>query len=156
MFDTLARKYLWDIGLDYGHGTGHGIGSYMNVHEYPPLFSQSADPTNNAQENFFVSNEPGYYHDGEFGIRIEDIVQMVKLTNSRFDFGGRGVMGFNTMTLAPIQAKMIKLTMLSCDDLEVINQYHARIREEVGNLLLKNHHNDTYIWLVTQTAPIKK
>lgn len=134
MIDTIARKSLWDIGLDYGHGTGHGIGSFLNVHEGPMgvgIRPMPDDP--GLQENMFISNgtkkdylkctssnvfkcivilEPGYYQDGEFGIRIEDIVQIVPGSSSH-NFAGRGALTFKTITMCPKQTKMIKKDLLT-------------------------------------------
>lgn len=87
--DTLARKFLWDVGLDYGHGTGHEIGSFLNVHEEPMGIGTRDYPDDpGLQVNMFISNEPGYYEDGKFGIRLEDIVQVVRAEGVR-DFETR-------------------------------------------------------------------
>lgn len=116
--DSFARKALWDVGLDYRHGTGHGVGMYLCVHEGPigvSFRSRTDDP--GLMENMFISNEPGYYEDGKFGIRIEDIVQIVPAKNVPHDFNGLGAKTFNTITMCPIQTKMVNATLLT--DLEV-------------------------------------
>lgn len=132
VLDTIARKSLWDVGLDYGHGTGHGIGSFLNVHEGPMGVGTRAMPDDpGLQENMFISNgiisfkiyifwrvflffftEPGYYQDREFGIRIEDIVQIVPASTT-YNFSGRGALTFKTITMCPKQTKMIKLELLN-------------------------------------------
>jgi Xaa-Pro aminopeptidase len=111
--DTIARKFLWDVGLDYGHGTGHGVGHFLNVHEGPMGIGIRLMPDDpGLQENMFVSNEPGYYEDGKFGIRIEDIVQIVS-ANVGKNFGDRGALKFHTITLCPIQTKLIDLELMT-------------------------------------------
>ncbi|XP_065081574.1 xaa-Pro aminopeptidase ApepP-like [Ochlerotatus camptorhynchus] len=156
-FDAMARRALWDVGLDYGHGTGHGIGSFLGVHEYPPsIVSNSASPSNQGlQENMFTSNEPGYYEANEFGIRLEDIVQVVK-ANVAHDFQGRGALTFYTNTVAPLQTKLMDVTLMSDREVELVNNYHERVLREVGALLLEQQADDAYVWLGKQTQPIAK
>ncbi|XP_050067601.1 xaa-Pro aminopeptidase ApepP-like [Anopheles maculipalpis] len=155
VFDVLARKALWDVGLDYGHGTGHGIGSFLGVHEYPPSFvSNSASPSNQGVvENMFSSNEPGYYQAGQFGVRIEDIVQVVKATVP-YDFNGRGALTFYTNTLVPIQQKLIDLKLMSATEIAQLNAYHRRVMDEVGPLLLQQDDSDAFQWLTDATKEI--
>ncbi|XP_046805736.1 xaa-Pro aminopeptidase ApepP isoform X2 [Lucilia cuprina] len=112
VLDTLARKSLWDVGLDYGHGTGHGVGHFLNVHEGPMGIGIRLMPDDpGLQENMIMSNEPGFYKDGVFGIRIEDLVQIVP-ADTTYDFNGRGALTFKTITLCPKQTKMIKKELL--------------------------------------------
>ncbi|XP_058063091.1 xaa-Pro aminopeptidase ApepP-like [Anopheles bellator] len=155
VFDTLARKALWDVGLDYGHGTGHGIGAFLGVHEYPPSFvSNTASPSNQGVvENMFSSNEPGYYEAGQFGIRIEDIVQVVR-ANVPHDFNGRGALTFYSNTVVPIQRKLIDVRLLSEGEVMNLNQYHRRVREQVGPLLLEQNDSEAYRWLIEATEDI--
>uniref|UniRef100_A0A182P193 Aminopeptidase P N-terminal domain-containing protein n=1 Tax=Anopheles epiroticus TaxID=199890 RepID=A0A182P193_9DIPT len=155
VFDVLARKALWDVGLDYGHGTGHGIGSFLGVHEYPPSFvSNSASPSNQGVvENMFSSNEPGYYEPGQFGVRIEDIVQVVKATVP-YDFNGRGALTFYSNTLVPIQQKLIDRALLSAGEIAQLNAYHRRVLEEVGPLLMQQDDQDAFQWLTEATKEI--
>lgn len=111
--DTIARKSLWDVGLNYGHGTGHGIGHFLNVHEGPMGIGVRPMPDDpGLQENMFLSNEPGYYEDGQFGIRIEDIVKVVK-ANIGKNFNGNGALTFETVTMCPIQTKLIDVGLLT-------------------------------------------
>uniref|UniRef100_A0AAG5DP99 Aminopeptidase P N-terminal domain-containing protein n=1 Tax=Anopheles atroparvus TaxID=41427 RepID=A0AAG5DP99_ANOAO len=156
VFDVLARKPLWDVGLDYGHGTGHGIGSFLGVHEYPPSFvSNSASPSNQGLvENMFSSNEPGFYEPGQFGVRIEDIVQVVRAQTAPHDFNGRGALSFYTNTVVPIQRKLIDIQLLSPGEIAHLNNYHRRVLEEVGPLLLRQNDPDAYQWLVEETKEI--
>ena len=130
--DALARQYLWAAGLDYDHGTGHGVGSYLNVHEGPQRISKL--PNNVALEpGMIVSNEPGYYKTGEYGIRIENLVLVRELPNQAV--AERPMLGFETLTLAPIDRTLIATAMLSADERNWLNTYHARVRETLSPLL---------------------
>ncbi|KAG5671242.1 hypothetical protein PVAND_001451 [Polypedilum vanderplanki] len=152
--DSLARKFLWDYGLDYNHGTGHGIGSFLNVHEGPMGIGTRDYPDDpGLQVNMFLSNEPGYYEDGKFGIRIEDIVQIVNATNAAHNFAGRGALTFHTVTLCPIHTKLIKVELLTEVERTLLNNYHKRVRDTLLPLL---DANDTLTreWLVKETQPI--
>lgn len=151
--DSLARKFLWDYGLDYGHGTGHGIGSFLNVHEGPMgigIREMPDDP--GLRENMFLSNEPGYYEDGKFGIRIEDIVQVVK-ANVPKDFNGRGALTFHTVTICPIQTKLIKVELLTDEERRGLNAYHKRVFDTLAPLVSPSD-SITLNWLKKETNPI--
>uniref|UniRef100_A0A182QFQ7 Xaa-Pro aminopeptidase n=1 Tax=Anopheles farauti TaxID=69004 RepID=A0A182QFQ7_9DIPT len=155
VFDVLARKALWDVGLDYGHGTGHGIGSFLGVHEYPPSFvSNSASPSNQGMvENMFSSNEPGYYEPNQFGVRIEDIVQVVK-ASVPYDFNGRGALTFHTNTVVPIQQKLIEPSLMTPAEIHQLNAYHRRVLDEVGPLLKQQDDLPAFEWLTDATKEI--
>jgi Xaa-Pro aminopeptidase len=134
--DTLARQYLWEVGLDYAHGTGHGVGSFLAVHEGPqritlPGSSQSGGDEPLA-EGMILSDEPGYYKTGEYGIRVENLVLVVKV-----DVPGaeKEMLGFETLTLAPIDLALVDVAMLSAKERDWLNAYHARVRAELGPLL---------------------
>lgn len=152
--DSFARKYLWDVGLDYAHGTGHGIGHYLCVHEGPMGVSWRVYPDDpGMQAGMFVSNEPGYYEDGKFGIRLEDIVQVVEAEippENRID--GRKSLTFETVTMCPIQRKMICRKMLTEAEIEKLNCYHQEVREKLTPLLADR--KDVLQWLERETAPI--
>lgn len=155
VLDTLARKALWDVGLDYGHGTGHGVGHFLNVHEGPMGVGIRLMPDDpGLQENMFISNEPGYYQDGEFGIRIEDIVQIVPATQSKYDFNGRGALTFKTITLCPKQTKMIKKELLLEEEKKLLNDYHSLVWDTLSPLLKKEGDNLTLTWLEKETKAI--
>ncbi|XP_050084024.1 xaa-Pro aminopeptidase ApepP [Anopheles aquasalis] len=152
--DTIARKALWDIGLDYGHGTGHGIGHFLNVHEGPMGIGIRLMPNDpGLEENMFLSNEPGYYKDGQFGIRIEDIVQVIT-ANVGTNFDGRGALTFSTITMCPIQTKLIDVTLLTPAERQHINGYHECVRNELLPLLREANDAETIAWLERETAPI--
>lgn len=154
--DSFAREYLWDVGLDYAHGTGHGIGHYLNVHEGPMGISWrpiNTDP--GLQANMFLSNEPGYYEDGKFGIRIEDIVQIVP-ANPPHNFNNRGFLGFETITLLPKSLNLIDVNMLTNDEIKQLNQYHQQCRDIVGSILETSGQLDAKKWLWKETEPISR
>lgn len=118
----MARRALWDVGLDYHHATGHGIGAYLNVHEYPPLISKhNIEP--GMRKNMFTSNEPGYYEDGKFGIRIENVLQVIEQSDSSDSFDGKGSYKFEDITMVPIQTKLINVELLTENEVYVISHF---------------------------------
>ena len=129
--DALARAPLWEAGLDYDHGTGHGVGSYLGVHEGPQRIAKL--PNNVAlRPGMIVSNEPGYYKTGEYGIRIENL----QFVTEPEDVGGeREMMTFETLTLAPIDRKLIDKSLLSPVEIEQLEAYHARVLREIGPMV---------------------
>ena len=144
--DAFARRGLWQAGLDYDHGTGHGVGSYLSVHEGPQRISKAP----NAQPllpGMIVSNEPGYYKTGEYGIRIENLVVVQPADGSR---GERDMLCFETLTLAPIDRALVDLDLLQDDEIAWLDAYHARVRAEIGPLV----DPDTARWLEAATAPL--
>lgn len=154
--DSFAREYLWKVGLDYSHGTGHGIGSYLNVHEGPMEISWRTTRNDPGLEaGMFVSNEPGFYQDGQFGIRIEDIVQIVQ-ANAPHNFNNRGFLTFDTITLVPKQTKLIVIDMLDDEEIKFLNDYHNQCRQIVGPLLDKQGQLDAKKWLWKETEPISR
>ncbi|KAJ8920725.1 hypothetical protein NQ315_004864 [Exocentrus adspersus] len=154
--DSFAREYLWQVGLDYSHGTGHGIGSYLNVHEGPMGISWKPiqeDP--GLEAGMFVSNEPGYYQDGEFGIRIEDIVQIVD-AHPPHNFNNTGFLTFDFVTLVPKIIKLVVVDMLTEVEIKYLNEYHQKCRDIVGPVLQKQGQQDALKWLIKETQPISK
>ena len=147
--DILARQPLWDAGLDYGHGTGHGVGAYLCVHEGPQGISQKARDVD-LQTGMIISNEPGYYRDGEYGIRVESLV----IVEPREEHGdaelGLEFFGFETITLCPIDRKLIDCSLLSRDELAWLDAYHARVRETLSPLVDERERS----WLEAATAPL--
>ena len=128
--DTLARQFLWQAGVDYAHGTGHGVGSFLAVHEGPQRIAKprggQAGTDQELMAGMILSNEPGYYKPGEFGIRIENLV----LVEKREIPGMEGEwLGFETLTLVPIDKKLVDRDMLGEAEIEWWNAYHARVRE---------------------------
>ena len=144
--DVLARMPLWQGGLNFNHGTGHGVGSYLGVHEGP--HSISPRPSSIALEpGMIVSNEPGYYKEGEYGIRMENLVAVVP---SEPGEGDSPYYELETLTLAPIDRSLIDPAMMTRFELEWLNAYHRRVFEEVGPRLDEK----TRAWLEDATAPI--
>jgi Xaa-Pro aminopeptidase len=143
--DTLARQFLWQAGVDFEHGTGHGVGSYLSVHEGPARISKLG--TTPLKRGMILSNEPGYYKTDAYGIRIENLELVVGT-----DIAGaeKPVNAFETLTLAPIDRRLIDLNMLSGEELSWLNDYHARVRHEV-----RPHVDEaTKLWLDAATAPL--
>ena len=130
--DTLARIALWNHGLDYDHGTGHGVGSYLGVHEGPQRIAKVQN-TVALQPGMIVSNEPGYYKTGAYGIRIENLVTVKPA--EPVAGGERPMLSFETLTLAPIDRSLIEPALLSADELAWLNAYHARVAKTVGPMV---------------------
>ena len=149
--DTLARQYLWQAGLDYAHGTGHGVGAYLAVHEGPqrisPAGSSQAGGDEPLQAGMFLSNEPGYYKTGEYGIRIENLVLVVPV---EIDGAEKKMLGFETLTFAPIERRLIDVALLSAEERAWVDSYHARVVEIVGPQLDGEVKN----WLLEQCKPL--
>ena len=144
--DAVARQALWKAGLDYQHGTGHGVGSYLSVHEGPQRISKTG--TEKLLAGMILSNEPGYYKEGAYGIRMENLVLV---TEAEVPEGGDiAVYGFETLTLAPFDRRLVEPELLARDDLDWLNAYHARVLREVGPLV----DGETRKWLEAATAPI--
>ncbi len=152
--DTLARQYLWRAGLNYNHGTGHGVGSFLNVHEGPISIGFQARASVAAlQPGNIVSNEPGYYETGAFGIRIENLVEVVE-AKCEDNFENRGFYTMQPLTLFPIQAKLIVPDMLSPEETAWLDDYHAKTRLVVGAELQAQGRGAAYEWLIAQTRPL--
>ncbi|KAH8380909.1 hypothetical protein KR200_004105, partial [Drosophila serrata] len=154
VLDTLARKALWDVGLNYGHGTGHGVGHYLNVHEGPMSVGPGYDVDDpGLQANMFISNEPGFYQDDEFGIRIEDIVQIVP-AQTAYNFKNLGALTFRTVTMCPKQTKMIKKELLSEAEVKLLNSYHQLIWDTLAPILTRERDLFTLSWLKKEVKAI--
>ncbi|KAH9618011.1 hypothetical protein KSS87_016400 [Heliosperma pusillum] len=134
VLDAFARSSLWKVGLDYRHGTGHGVGAALNVHEGPQSISFRFGNLTPLQKGMIVSNEPGYYEDHAFGIRIENLL-FVKEIATPNRFGGIGYLGFEKLTFVPIQGKMIDLSLLSASEVDWLDNYHDQVWQKVSPLL---------------------
>eukprot|EP00921_Rhytidocystis_pertsovi_P005654 GHVQ01009725.1.p1 GENE.GHVQ01009725.1~~GHVQ01009725.1.p1 ORF type:complete len:621 (+),score=70.60 GHVQ01009725.1:501-2363(+) len=155
--DAFARQHLWAIGLDYRHGTGHGVGAYLNVHEGPIAIHpklQSVAGEVDLEEGMVVSIEPGFYLDKEFGIRIENLVEIIECKNLSHNFGDTGYLTFQHLTLIPISKSMMKLSIMTDQDIKFVNEYHARVRDTLSPRLAKAGRQDVIDWLNIQTAPL--
>jgi Xaa-Pro aminopeptidase len=144
--DPFARKPLWEAGLDFDHGTGHGVGSYLCVHEGPQRLSRLG--TVELEPGMILSNEPGLYLEGQYGIRLENLVLVTP--PEKIPGGSREMMGFETLTLVPFDRRLIDPKQLLSFEREWLNAYHARIRREIEPQLLSNDR----AWLRHATAPI--
>lgn len=145
--DALARQALWAAGLDYDHGTGHGVGSFLNVHEGPQRISKLPN-TVALQPGMVVSNEPGYYKEGAYGIRIENLVAVIEAPAP--DGAERPLMGFETLTLAPLDRRLIERALLTPGETAWIDAYHARVRNALTPML----DAATAAWLADATRPL--
>jgi Xaa-Pro aminopeptidase len=143
--DSFARQFLWQAGLDFDHGTGHGVGSYLGVHEGPQRIAKTGSTP--LQPGMMLSNEPGFYKTGHYGIRIENLV----LVEERTVIGGdRAMLGFETLTYCPIDRRLIKLSLLTQDELKWLNSYHAQVLKRIGPLVDKT----TLPWLKSACKPL--
>lgn len=145
--DTLARRPLWEVGLDYDHGTGHGVGSYLGVHEGPQRISKGGH-TVALQPGMILSNEPGYYKSGAYGIRLENLVVVIPAATDGSE--GREWFAFETITLVPFDPSLIDGTLLNTAERDWLNAYHARVREIIGPLV----DSSTAGWLEQATERI--
>ncbi|NVN87474.1 MAG: aminopeptidase P family protein [Rhodopseudomonas sp.] len=145
--DSLARQFLWQAGVDFEHGTGHGVGSYLSVHEGPARISKLG--TTPLKRGMILSNEPGYYKPDAFGIRIENLELVIAAEIAGAE---KPMNAFETLTLAPIDRRLIDLGMISSKELGWLNDYHARVRREVSP-----HLGETdKLWLDAATAPLAR
>ncbi|CAI0460071.1 unnamed protein product [Linum tenue] len=149
VLDAFARSFLWKIGLDYRHGTGHGVGAALNVHEGPQSISFRHGNTTPLQKGMIVSNEPGYYEDHAFGIRIENLLH-VKEANTPYRFGGISYLAFEKLTFVPIQNKMVEVSLLSDAEIDWLNDYHSQVWEKVSPLV----EGSASQWLWDNTRPL--
>ena len=145
--DVLARQFLWQVGLDYAHGTGHGVGAYLSVHEGPQRIASSSVGDEALRAGMILSNEPGYYKTGEYGIRIENLVLVAEREVAGAE---KPMFGFETLTFAPIDRNLIDTGLLNAAEREWIDSYHRRVVEVVGPSL----EGDARAWLDAACAPL--
>jgi Xaa-Pro aminopeptidase len=149
MLDAIARAPLWQHGLDYGHGTGHGVGYFLNVHEGPQSISKLIPDAHMAMEpGMITSIEPGLYRPGRWGIRIENLVMNVPAVSTQGSEFGE-FLEFETLTLCPIDTRCIERALLRQDEIDWLNAYHATVRERLAPLV----GGDALAWLLRRTAP---
>ncbi|MEM7253838.1 MAG: aminopeptidase P family protein [Pseudomonadota bacterium] len=147
--DSFARRALWDVGLDYGHGTGHGVGAFLNVHEGPQSISHGRGLAFALEVGNVQSNEPGYYEPGQFGIRTENLIEVVR--DDKLSAGGREFLRFDTLTLAPIDRRLIDIKLLNQEELSWVDEYHQRVRRTLSKHLGAADRR----WLREATAPLR-
>ncbi len=143
--DAMARQFLWQAGLDFDHGTGHGVGSYLSVHEGPARISKIG--TTPLKRGMILSNEPGYYKTGAYGIRIENLVLVAEATIAGAE---RPVNRFEVLTLAPIDKRLIDMALLTSSEIAWVDAYHARVAEALSSFL----DSETQRWLSAATSPL--
>jgi Xaa-Pro aminopeptidase len=144
--DSFARQFLWSQGLDFDHGTGHGVGSYLSVHEGPARISKLG--TTALRRGMILSNEPGYYKAGAYGIRIENLVLVVEA--AAVPGAEKALNAFETLTLAPIDRRLVVTDMLTPDETDWLDGYHARVAQTLSPLV----DDETRAWLVAATRPL--
>ena len=180
MLDVLARTSLWNAGLDYGHGTGHGVGACLNVHEGPHGIAPRYGNTYPLKPGMIVSNEPGYYHDGAFGIRIENLLYVVPasaengapegcaaaphaslstreagaLEVSSKSTSPKKFLRFERLTKVPIHRALINVALLSPKEVAWVDKYHAEVRRAVEPLLQGGNDGKARKWLLENTKPL--
>ncbi len=146
--DTIARKPLWDIGLNYGHGTGHGVGTFLNVHEGPQGISYYRGFGVALQPGMVCSNEPGYYKAGAYGMRVENLIVVTKdeeKSNDEWQF-----LKFYDLTLCPIDVTLVEKSMLTPQEVAYLNAYHQKVYDTLAPFLKKEEKN----WLREKTRPV--
>ncbi|MDR3423287.1 MAG: aminopeptidase P family protein [Xanthobacteraceae bacterium] len=144
--DTLARQFLWRAGLDFDHGTGHGVGSYLSVHEGPARISKLGGAP--LKRGMILSNEPGYYRTGAYGIRIENLILVTEA--AAVAGAEKPLNAFETLTLAPIDRRLVEPALMTADETTWLDAYHARVREALAPLL----DAPARAWLIAATAPL--
>ena len=144
--DSFARQFLWTQGLDFDHGTGHGVGSYLSVHEGPARISKLG--TTALRRGMILSNEPGYYKAGAYGIRIENLVLVVEA--AAVPGAEKALNAFETLTLAPIERRLVVADMLTPDEMDWLDGYHARVAQMLSPLV----DDETRAWLAAATRPL--
>ena len=148
--DSLARAPLWAEGIDFGHGTGHGVGYFLNVHEGPQSISRTAPDAHMAMEaGMITSIEPGIYRTGHWGVRIENLVLNVPAATPEGERFGE-FLEFETLTLCPIDTRCIEMNLMRADEIAWLNAYHARVRETLAPRVS----GDALAWLTLRTAPV--
>ena len=145
--DALARQALWQAGLDFDHGVGHGVGSYLSVHEGPQRIAKTG--TVALAPGMIISNEPGYYAAGKYGIRIENLVVVEKRAIKGAE---REMLGFETISLAPIDLRLVEPKLLDAGEIAWLNAYHKRVRRVVAAQV----DGKTRAWLKQATRPLPK
>ena len=140
--DSIARYYLWKNGLDYAHGTGHGVGSFLSVHEGPQSITKNLSNVK-LEEGMILSNEPGFYKKKKYGIRIENLILVIK---SKY----KGFLEFKTLTLFPYERDLIKIDLLNNEQKAWVNSYHKRVYREISPSLPEKQQK----WLLNKTRTI--
>ena len=154
LIDSVARSFLWQIGLDYRHGTGHGVGCFLNVHEGPQGFSASSRNATlfeyGLRTNMVITNEPGYYEADNFGVRIENVMLCVE-AETKHNFGGQKFCTFKTATMVPIDKEMLETTIMTKEEIMWLDEYHQEVYKQILPLMKTQEERD---WLKQATEPV--
>jgi len=153
VLDVMARRHLWQAGLDYGHGTGHGVGAALNVHEGPQSISPRFGNKEGLKAGMVVSNEPGYYEDGEYGIRIENLLE-IQAVAANDKPGRKHFLKFARLTQIPIQKSLILTHLMSQAELDWLDAYHAEVWSKVSPHLEPG--SPAFVWLEKSCAKIER
>jgi len=150
MLDTIARAPIWAEYADFGHGTGHGVGYFLNVHEGPHGITPHLppEPQTAMEPGMVTSNEPGLYRPGKWGVRIENLVLNVPAITTEFG----EFLQFETLTLCPIDTRLVDASMMTADELQWLDDYHAEVRRRVGPHVA----GAALAWLEARTQPIAR
>ena len=164
VLDVFARKALWEIGKDYGHGTGHGVGAALNVHEGPHGISPRWTNKEVLKEGMVTSNEPGFYDDGNYGIRIENLLEIVDVNgsdnsgdepiNKKQKTDSKQFLKFAKLTMIPIQKSLIDVGIMTEAELDWLDAYHEEVLQKVGPLLEVG--SPAMNWLVKSCEKIER
>lgn len=144
--DVLARQFLWQAGMDFGHGTGHGVGFFLNVHEGPASIGYKVNPQPALQPGMFLSNEPGLYRAGQYGIRIENLMFVQKKEENEFG----NFLHFESVTLCPFDLKLVDVSLLTDFEKQWLNDYHAEVRKKLEPLV----EGEVRAWLMDATREV--
>src|ERR1043166_8435249 len=128
--DSFARQFLWQAGIDFDHGTGHGVGSYLSVHEGPGRISKLGSAA--LKRGMILSNEPGYYKAGAYGIRLENLVLVIE---AKIDGAEKDMNAFETLTLAPFDRRLIEPALMTVDEIAWVDSYHGRVAATLAPLV---------------------
>jgi Xaa-Pro aminopeptidase len=157
LLDSFARRPLWNEGLDYRHGTGHGVGALLNVHELPIISYRGQGDVITVNPNMIMTIEPGFYEDNSIGIRIENCYLVREATKTKYkmkDNNDLPFCAFESLTYVPIQKELIKVSLLNDDELKWINDYHKKCFDLIGNDVKKLNKPDIYEWFIEQTKSL--
>jgi len=157
--DIYARRWVWDAGKDYGHGTGHGVGAALNVHEGPFGISPRWANTETLKNGMVVSNEPGYYKDGEYGIRIENLLEIQLVKPEEENANGdneadKKFLKFSKLTMIPIQKNLIDISFMTNRELDWLDEYHQEVFGKISPLLAED--SAAMAWLKKSCTPIER